>query len=114
MDPDPMTVVRQKLAELEALQKTRYKGPQLLRQELTQFCTDVSDCLCLCHDRVAARSIVDLLRRQLHVFISRFPGLDSECKALRDAGEAFTGIVSLQLLTAERNIRELSEAIERL
>lgn len=114
MDPDLMTVVRQKLAELEALQKARYTRPQLLREELTQFCTDVSDCLRLCEDKVAARSIADLLRRQLQVFISRFPGLQSECKALRDGGEAFTGIVALLLATAERNLRELSEAIERL
>lgn len=114
MDPDPMTVVRQKLAELEALQKTRYERPQLLGQEITQFYMDVSDCLHLCHDRVAARSIVDLLRQQLQVFISRFPGLDSEYKALRDAGEAFPVVVSIQLVTAERNIQELSEAIERL
>ena len=55
MDPDPMTVVRQKLAEQDALQKKRCTRPQLLRQELTQFCTDVSDCLHLCQDRAAAR-----------------------------------------------------------
>src|SRR4051812_42721282 len=110
MDPDPMTVVRQKLAELEALRKAQYERPQLLREEITQFGTDVSDCLHLCQDRVAARSIVDLLRRQLQVFISRLPELDSEYKTLRDAGEVFELAVSLQLLAGERNIRELSEA----
>ena len=77
MEPDPMTVVRQKLAELEALQKARFDKPQLLRQEIAQFCTDVSDCVRLCQNKDASRSIVELLRRQLQVFTSRLPALES-------------------------------------
>ena len=42
------------------------------------------------------------------------PELDSEYKVLRDAGDAFAVVVSLQLVTAERNLRELAETIERL
>jgi hypothetical protein len=114
MDPEPMTIVRQKLAEFEALQKSRYTRPQMLREEIAQLCTDVSDCVRLCDDKVAAKSIVDLLRRQLQVFIARLPALKSEYKALGDAGETFAVVVSLQIATAERNLRELAEAIEKL